>query len=239
MRHGGHRATRPGSDHWWPGRVIWFVVVVMLLLSISCAGLIPDEPAMPTWALLVFTLLAASLGLMGALIATRQPRNAVGWILWIASVAIAMSSITSMYVNHALTTDQASAPGTVFMAWLSQLGFFPALVSVVIFMPLLFPDGRYLSRRWRWVGVYGVAVVGTILAGAMFTPGPMDAYPTITNPVGLEAFHVVGPLVAFANGPAVLLTALGLGTGAHSPSATGGGRRSSVLSCAGSRPPWA
>ncbi len=195
----------------WRGRIVWLVILALLVLSVACGALVPEEPALPTFALIVFTVMAASLGIVGALIVTRQPRNAVGWILWLASVGTASSTITSAYVNYAVTTDRADSPITVLIAWLSQIGFFPALVAIVIFMPLLFPDGRYLGRRWRWAGAYGVAVLVTIVVGEMFAPGPMSAYPMLTNPVGLAAFASLSGVVAFANGPAVIMAAAGLG----------------------------
>jgi hypothetical protein len=194
-----------------PAAAVWLVIGVVLALSIACGILVPEEPAMPTWALVVFTLMAASLGVMGALIVTRQPSNAVGWILWLAAVATAVSTAASAYANHAVATDNAHSPGTVFVAWLSQIGFFPAIVGIIIFIPLLFPDGRFLGRRWRWAGAFGVAVIGAIVAGEMFAPGPISSYPTIANPVGLAAFGSLGPVIAFANGPAVILAAAGLG----------------------------
>ena len=56
---------------------------------------------------------------------------------------MALSTIASAYVNYRRDHGPEDSPATLVIAWLSQIGFFPALLAIVIFIPLLFPDGRY------------------------------------------------------------------------------------------------
>ena len=188
--------------------VVWSVIGALLVLSGVCAVAIPEQPNQPTWALLLFAALAAMLGIVGALIVTRQPRNTVGWILWVTAIASFVSTMSSAYANFATTPEGASLPGTTLVAWLAPIGFFPSLIAIVIFIPLLFPDGRYVGRRWRWVGAAGVAVVGLVVAGSLFAPGPLHDYPTIVNPVGLAPLGAVRLLVDAANSVGFLLVAI-------------------------------
>ena len=46
---------------------------------------------------------------------------------------------------------------------------------VAIALPLLFPDGRLPSRRWRWIAWAGVAgaLIGTL--STLLTPGKIDS----------------------------------------------------------------
>jgi hypothetical protein len=174
--------------------IVWSVIGALLVLSVFCAVAIPAQSKQPTWALALFAAMAAMLGVVGALIVTRQPRNTVGWLLWVTAIASFVSTMSSAYANFAMTPEGASLPGVTLVAWLGPIGFFPSLIAIVIFIPLLFPDGRYVGRRWRWVGAGGVAVVGLVLAGSILAPGPLPDYPTITNPVGfapLGAFKLV------------------------------------------------
>ena len=179
--------------------VVWSAIGVLLVLSGVCLIVVPTTSKMPALVFLVFTAMSASMGIVGALIVTRQAPNAVGWILWVGAVATFVSDITSVYANFAVTPDGAALPGATFVAWLAPIGFFPSFIAILIFVPLLFPDGRYLGRRWRWVGAFGAAVVGLILAGIMFTPGPLAEYPAIVNPVGLAPIDALRPLLAAAS----------------------------------------
>ena len=188
-------------------RAVWLATGAMLVLSAVCVVVIPEQPKMPSWAFLVFTAMAALLTVVGGLVVTRQPRNAVGWILWLAGMASFVSTLSSAYANFAVTPAGAVLPGATLVAWLAPIAFFPSLVAIVILVPLLFPDGRFLGPRWRWVGALGTVGIALIVAGSMFQPGPLPDYPTVVNPVGIPGFDTLRPLLDAANTWAMLVAA--------------------------------
>jgi len=64
------------------------------------------------------------------------------------------------------------------------------------FLLLLFPDGRLPSPRWRPVAwCAGVGIIGFI-AGVALEPGPLEEFPQIVNPYGVDSAIVV--VVGFA-----------------------------------------
>jgi signal transduction histidine kinase len=97
-------------------------------------------------------------GLVGLVIARREPRNPIGWILlavW-ASVAFVFAFIGT-YSQWASLHDPG-APGAVFANWLGNWAWVPIFVLLLTYPLLLFPDGKLPSPRWRAVG-WAVAIL--------------------------------------------------------------------------------
>ena len=161
---------------------MWLVVAVELAYVALSIVVAPDTIEMPTFARIIFILEVASLGIVGALIATRQPRNGIGWILWATALAIACSIVGQDYVTASLAIQAGPLPATTAVAWLTGLVFLPTLIVIVIFIPLLFPDGHLLSRRWRWVAWLGVVSVIVAMLPSAFVPGPSSANPRTRIP---------------------------------------------------------
>lgn len=204
----GARTPSRGQLVGWRAGAVWLAIAVPLLASVACVVLIPKQQGMPSSVLLVFTLMAASLGVVGALIATRQPRNAVGWILWASSIAVATSTIAGGVANLVVPSEGPVSTETALILWASQIGLQPAIAGMIVLVPLLFPNGRVLSRRWRWVAAYGIAVIIMMVVGTMFAAGPLGDFPTIPNPLGIEALEPLRGLLEFAKGSGVMLAAV-------------------------------
>jgi hypothetical protein len=100
--------------------------------------------------------------LMGALIVSRYDRHPVGWILCAVGVLGSVSLLTEAY---AFWVQEVDGPGPQALgsvsAWVSSLLGGQLLIAVLALMFLLAPDGRFASRRWRYVG--GLAVLGAVL----------------------------------------------------------------------------
>jgi hypothetical protein len=95
------------------------------------------------------------------------------------------------------------------MAWVDGWIWFVWLTLAGIFLPLVFPTGRLLSRRWRWAVGLGVCALVASVIGAAFTAGPLDAGTPkpVRNPLG--ASGAWGELVAAVGIVGDVLAALG------------------------------
>jgi hypothetical protein len=128
---------------------------------------------------------ALAFAMVGALVASRQPHNPVGWLLLAAGLCLAVTIFGESYARYALITAPRSLPGGVYAAWM-QVTLFGMVAILAIFLPLYFPTGRLLSPRWRpilWAGIGYVFCAGV---GNNLQPGPLDWLPgaaAVRNPV--------------------------------------------------------
>jgi signal transduction histidine kinase len=103
--------------------------------------------------------------LLGVLIASRQPRNPIGWIYLGASFALGVVIFGQLYAIHVLLVDPGALPGGHVMAWISVL-FLPVAICLLPFLFLLFPTGHLPSRRWRPVAWLSAAVLICLTVGS-------------------------------------------------------------------------
>ena len=90
--------------------------------------------------------------LVGALIASRQPHNPIGWILLADGFLWVLGDMLGNYSVYGLARP-GSVPFPIGFAALSDWLWVPAVALLGIYVLLLFPDGRLPSRRWRPPGV--------------------------------------------------------------------------------------
>ena len=143
-----------------------------------------------------FVVTFLTYAVVGALIASRHPRNPVGWLFCAVGLYFAGSEALYAYAR-----DPSDPPGVVAAAWVHSWTGEPAAV-VVVLLVLLFPTGRFLSRRWRLAGI-GAVVASAVWAVALaFDPGPLRPVDGISNPLGIDgAGAVLDPIAGF--GPVV------------------------------------
>ena len=86
---------------------------------------------------------------VGALIASRRPGNAIGWLFLGAGVAAGSIHWRARTPTTGSTARNGPAAAWQAAALYGDLSWIPCIVVPSTFLLLLFPDGRLLSRRWR------------------------------------------------------------------------------------------
>ena len=167
-----------------PAAIVWLGALVDLGLVLTALAIVPIGllflPALLT--------LPTSLGFVGAFLATRRPRNPIGWIFWAAGLIVAwMIAATSVPTQTNLTF------------WLGNVIFLPTFAAVVLFVPLLFPTGGLPARSWRPLAAMVVVGLAALTLTNMFSPGPMGDS-TIENPFAIRALAPVFDTVRAAEG---------------------------------------
>jgi hypothetical protein len=107
-------------------------------------------------------VLVICFSVVGTLIVSHRPENLVGWIFCAAALIQALSAVGVEYGTYALVTRPGSLPFGEVASWLAEWIWAPGLGLILVFLPLLFPDGRPPSRRWwpvAWLGVLSITLI--------------------------------------------------------------------------------
>jgi hypothetical protein len=141
---------------------------------------------------------------VGAIIASRQPGNAIGWIFCGVGLAMGINSLAGGYAEYRLSGGYGPWSLAETAAWFASWSWTILVYLPTSFLLLLFPDGRLPSPRWRpvaWCAVLGL--IGLVV-GTAVDPGPLGDFPQIMNPYGvdsliLDAVAVTGYILASAS----------------------------------------
>ena len=150
---------------------------------------------------LSFVITFGTFPMIGYLLATRRPENAIGWLLLGIGVVFGFGAFADSYAGYAIHT-RGDLRGGALAAALNGPTWIPIVLLPATFLLLLFPDGHLPSPRWRWFAwtlAIAYALFGLLI---LVSPGRMtdSGYPEIVNPIGIEALRpILGPaLVVFA-----------------------------------------
>ena len=102
---------------------------------------------------------------VGVVVARRQPRNPIGWILLVFILMALLGDNAGAYAVLVYTHGHQGLPLAQVAVLLAPLGYLAIPVFPLVI--LLFPDGRLTSRRWRWV-LWAYAVLAAFFATAIY-----------------------------------------------------------------------
>ena len=145
------------------------MVLALVAADLSLAGLI--HQLTPHRILLGGTLVVA-FGGVGLVVARRQPRNRIGWILLGFVILLALFGGAGLYAVLVYRVGHRGLPFAPVAVVLANTAWLPALASAPLVI-LLFPDGKLPGARWRWVlWVYAglVACVMAVVAANAIAP---------------------------------------------------------------------
>jgi hypothetical protein len=141
--------------------------------------------------------LALAFPTVGAIIASRRPSNAIGWIFCAIGLCGGAEVFTVEYGIYALVTNPGSLPAGVVATWIGTWVWLPSVTLTITFLLLLFPHGRLLSPHWRPVAWLAAGL--TVVAVVFFALAPWDLLdPGVParNPFEIEGLRDLGVAVA-------------------------------------------
>ncbi|MGH2573274.1 MAG: histidine kinase [Actinomycetota bacterium] len=120
------------------------------------------------------------LPVIGALVASRRPKIALGWLFLLAGLGLGVSTFGQAYAAYALLVDPGSLPAPYAVAWVSNWSWTLG-VGALPFLLLLFPTGMLHSRRWRTV-FWGAAICSaTLLLTALIASAVLWSQPFLES----------------------------------------------------------
>lgn len=132
----------------------------------------------------VVAAVALLYGAVGYLISRRRPDNAIGWIFLASAPLFALLGVLYAYADLSRYGDEGW-PIEVWVAWFANWVFFLPVFVAPLLVAQLFPDGRPVSPRWRWLLWATVAAVLVQVTSGALRAAPLDPYPDVANPAGL------------------------------------------------------
>jgi hypothetical protein len=124
---------------------------------------------------------------IGALIVVGDRRHLLAWLLLADGLVLGALNVAEQYAPLALglTTRRLSLPGGELASWVASWAFVPGIVIGVVFLVLLFPDGRLPSRRWWPLGLAGAVALAVPTVVLAVGTWPLRG-PELVTPEGEE-----------------------------------------------------
>jgi hypothetical protein len=157
--------------------------------------------------IVTFATWTVSFSVVGALIASHRPENPIGWIFLAVGFFYGLLFAGDEYAIYALLTNPGALPLGAEASWLGQWVWAPGFSLILVFLPLLFPDGHPPSHRWRPVAWLGGLSIGLAVVSSAILLWPERGPALVTGDESPS--HVLDVVLLFAAVPMMLVAGLG------------------------------
>jgi hypothetical protein len=136
---------------------------------------------------------------VGSLLVAKRPANLIGWIMATIALMVGLFPVGDTYAAYVITTRGHPDALAILGAWGQSWYWYLLLALALVYLPLLFPDGRLPSRRWLPLAVVaGIGTLAMIILGALTdTLSGQNIDYKIENPIGIEGLAPVEKLPVF------------------------------------------
>ena len=169
----------------WP----WIVAAASIVIFVASNLAYPEGASDQVWTTMFAGIIAAFV-VVGALLCVRVPSNPIGLVILGSGVTLAATVTLGMFSVVAADRGDIPIELVTLAALLNDVGFIVPIVVVLIGVPLIFPDGRLLSPRWRWILVLCVAALTATTLAQLLGPGPIGSV-EVANPFYVPALALL------------------------------------------------
>jgi signal transduction histidine kinase len=173
-----HASTRRFAQ--WP----WLILAIFVLVAVvGCLFVVANDESLVEQ--IPYVIAFAMFGIIGAFVLSRAPHNRIGALLLYGSTVTAVAFLCGEVTTYLLRRGRTEGV-VVLTAIISEAGWVVGIVPVLLFLPMLFPDGHLPSARWRpltWLcGAAFVGLATTTLFGLPALTGSTETA-TVRNPL--------------------------------------------------------
>jgi signal transduction histidine kinase len=172
-----------------PARWPWLVLAVFILMAIlGTVGIVVNDESLAEQ--VPFIIAFSMFGVVGAMVLSRAPGNRIGGLLMYAACTTAIGFVFGELTTYLFDRGTTEGPVVVAAAAISSVGWVFGILPVLFLLPVLFPDGRPPSPRWRpliWAVVVFLVLLGVSgVFGEEFLTGSSERA-EIRNPLYLRS----------------------------------------------------
>lgn len=195
------------AARWVCGLAVLAMVPTLFLASLN------EVSSLRNTAFVSLVILAFST--VGALVASRRPENSIGWLFVFGAFVWISGELALEYAVYSLITSPSTFPAGNWAAWFGSWARGVGWFLIVVFLLLLFPNGRLPSSRWRPVLWGALGYIAFFTVAIWLSPESFEvrlaAYES--NPLGLhlegvaflfDIVYFAFPLLVVASGAAVI-----------------------------------
>jgi len=201
-------------------RLVWVIASLALVATAYGIwhelGVVSGETPVYIIDAVAWAMLPAIFVLTGSLIVSRQPRNIIGLLLMMPGLLILTAGVADSFFGSLAHQPASLTPGLWLRLWFDNWSWM-LLIFPILHLMLVFPTGKLLSARWRWVVSVGIAMVLFMMFHTAFSDeiGPLDVPEeqawALPNPIGfLPEGSFDGVFGTVWGAGLVILTALAL-----------------------------
>jgi hypothetical protein len=183
-RRGG--LTQPA---WTLSRMVAWATIPVFILGMASVIWMEDRIGLLSTNEDAFLLLGfGAYAVVGTILVAMRPENPISWIIASIAWAVGIFPAAENYAAYVMTTRGSPDALAVIGAWVNEVYWLPMMVLALVYLPMLFPDGRLPSRRWLPFALIPAISMLVSIAVTAFRPtlvGQNIEY-QISNPIGIS-----------------------------------------------------
>jgi len=181
---------------------------VVLALAGSAVATAYDRPGTTIFADTVsFGVVLAAIAVVGAIVTLAVPGNRTGWLLLTAAAGMGVGLAFTEAGIHGVVTAPGSVPGAAYLVAIGPALQAAGMLTAVVGVPVVFPDGHLPGPRWRWLAWSAAGAVTCLFLGNVLSPGTNeDRLSHWHSPLGLPARY--GSIADALSGAGILLAVI-------------------------------